>query len=137
MTLTVKYVQTEHAAQMWPLVEAHIQSAMDHGQGDYTIDQVKLLVCMGQWLLMVAMDEDKQIHGAATASFMNYPNDRVGFITFMGGRLITSQETFKQMCDILKQRGATKVQGTSRPAVVRLWKKYGFYERSILVETRI
>lgn len=137
MTLTVKYVQKEHAAQMWPLVETYIESAMEHGYGDYTLDQVKLLVCMGQWLLMVAMDEDKNIHGAATASFMNYPNDRVGFITFMGGKLITSQETFKQMCDILKQRGATKVQGMARPAIARLWKRYGFNERSTLVEVRI
>jgi hypothetical protein len=137
MTLTVKYVQKEHAAQMWPLVKTYIESAMEHGYGDYTLDQVKLLVCMGQWLLMVAMDEDKNIHGAATASFMNYPNDRVGFITFMGGKLITSQETFKQMCDILKQRGATKVQGMARPATARLWKRYGFNERSTLVETRI
>ena len=137
MTLTVKYVQKEHAAQMWPLVETYIESAMEHGYGDYTLDQVKLLVCMGQWLLMVAMDEDKNIHGAATASFMNYPNDRVGFITFIGGKLITNQETFKQMCDILKQRGATKVQGMARPAIARLWKRYGFNERSTLVEVRI
>lgn len=137
MTLTVKYVQKEHAAQMWPLVETYIKSAMEHGHGDYTLDQVKLLVCMGQWLLMIAMDEDSKIHGAATASFMNYPNDRVGFITFIGGKLITNQETFKQMCDILKQRGATKVQGMARPAIARLWKRYGFNERSTLVEVRI
>ena len=135
--MKVQYVPTQYAAQTWPQVEKHIQSAMEYGHGDYTIDQVRLLVCMGQWTLLVAVDDEGQIHGAATSSFINYPNDRVAFITFIGGKLISNQETFKQMCEILKNNGATKVQGMARPAIARLWKRYGFQERSTLVEVKI
>lgn len=137
MKLTVQYVPLTHAAQTWPKVEKYVKMAMEYGHGDYTIDQIRMFVCIGQWLLLVAVDEEGQIHGAATSSFINYPNDRVAFITFIGGKLISNQETFKQMSDILKSNGATKIQGMARPSIARLWKRYGFQERTMLVETRI
>ena len=128
MTVIVQYVPVEHAAQTWPLVEKHLATAIPFGHGDYTIDQIKLLVNIGQWLLLVAVDEEGQIHGAATSSFINYPNDRVAFITSIGGKLISNPDSFKQMCAILKTKGATKVQGMARPSIARLWKRYGFQE---------
>jgi hypothetical protein len=111
--------------------------AMEYGHGDYTLDQIRMFLNVGQWMLLVAVDEEGKIHGAATSSFINYPNDRVAFITFIGGKLISSKETFKQMSDILKANGATKIQGMARPSIARLWKRYGFEERTMLVETRI
>lgn len=137
MNLTVHYVEQTQAAISWPLAEPHIAEAIQYGDGDYTLDQVKLLVNMGQWLLLVAVDDKNEVHGAATVSFMNYPNDRVAFITFIGGKLISNKETFKQMCVILKGNGATKIQGMARPAIARLWSRYGFEERTTLVEVRI
>lgn len=137
MTLTAKYVPLQFAAQTWPRVEKYIAEALKYGHGDYTLDQVKMFVNMGQWLLIVAIDEAGEIHGAATASFINYPNARVGFITFIGGKLISNKETFKQLCEILKANGATKVQGMARPAIARLWSRYGFQERSTLVEFKL
>ena len=137
MTTQVQYVPVEHAAQTWPLVKEHLESALEYSHGDYTIDQIQLLVCMGQWLLLVAVDDEGKVHGAATASFINYPTDRVGFITAIGGKLIANKENFAQLCAILKAKGATKIQGMARPAIARLWSRYGFKERSALVEVRI
>ena len=137
MNLTVRYVANTHAAQTWPLIEKYVLAAMENGFGDYTLDQIKLLVNVGQWVLMVAVDESGVIHGAAASSFINYPNDRVAFITFIGGKLISNKETFKQMSDILKANGATKIQGMAKPSIARLWKRYGFVERTLLVETKI
>jgi hypothetical protein len=122
---------------MWPQIEKYVSSAIEYGHGDYTIDQIRLLINTGQWLLMVAIDEEGTVHGAAASSFLNYPNSRVAFITFIGGKLISNQETFKQMSDILKQHGATKIQGMARPSIARLWKRYGFEERTTLVEVKI
>ena len=137
MNLTVNYVPHHLCAQTWPKVEGFIAEAMKHGFGDYTLEQAKLLVNMGSWLLLVAVDDQGVIHGAATVSFLNNPNHRSAFITFIGGRLISNKETFKQMCDILKANGATRVQGMARPSIARLWKRYGFYERTTLVETML
>lgn len=137
MNLNIRYVANTHTAQMWPQIEKYVLSAMEYSHGDYTIDQIRLLINTGQWLLMVAVDEQGEVHGAAASSFLNYPNSRVAFITFIGGKLISNQETFKQMSDILKQHGATKIQGMARPSIARLWKRYGFQERTTLVEVKI
>ena len=77
------------------------------------------------------------IHGAATVSFISYPNDRVAFVTAIGGKLVTSPDTFKQMSDIFKANGATKIQGVAKEAIARLWKRFGFEEKAILVEVKL
>ena len=51
-------------------------------------------------MLLVATDDNAEIHGAATVSFINYPNDRVAFVTAIGGKLVTSPETFAQMSHV-------------------------------------
>ena len=41
------------------------------------------------------------------------------------------------MSEILKERGATKIQGMARPSVARLWKQFGFTERTTMVEVKL
>ena len=137
MTLTVHNVALQHVHQTWPLVEEYISSAQKHGGDDYTLDQIRVFVAQGTWVLLVAVDEVGKIHGAATVNFSNYPNDRIAFITFIGGRLISNKDTFVQMKNILKSFGATKIQGAARESIARLWSRYGFEERYIIVETKI
>lgn len=137
MTLHVMYVPTESAAQSWAQVEPYVAEALKYANGDYTVDQMKLLVCTGQQLLLVAVDDVGQVHGAATISFINYPNDRVAFITAIGGKFVIVKDTFLQMCRILGMQGATKIQGAVRPAMAKLCKKCGFSEVAALVEVRL
>lgn len=137
MTLSIHNVALQHVHQTWPLVEGYIESAQKHGGNDYTLDQIKVFVAQGTWVLLVAVDEAGKIHGAATVNFSNYPNDRIAFITFIGGRLISNKDTFEQMKNILKSFGATKIQGAARESIARLWSRYGFEERYIIVETKI
>lgn len=137
MSLTIQPVETAFFHQTWPLVEGFIDSAMKWGDGDYTMDQVKALLANGNWLLLVAVDEDKVIHGAATVEFNNMPNARVAFITAIGGKLISNRDTYAQMCAILKSFGATTIQGAARESVARLWHRYGFEERYIIVEAKL
>ena len=137
MSLAIRHVPIQYVNQVWPMVEGFLADAVKYGGDDYTLDQVKVYVATGQWLLVVAADEQGAIKGAATVSFINYPNARVAFITFIGGHLISNQETFKQFKDLLKANGATKIQGAAREAIARLWSRYGFKERYIVVETKI
>jgi len=135
--MIAKHVPLEFAAQTWGLVSPYIEEALKHGGGDYTLDQIKMFVLMGQWMLIVAVDEQNIIHGACTVSFINYPNHRVAFVTSIGGRLISSKSTFKQLCDIVKAKGATKIQGAARESIARLWRRYGFEERYVTVEYKL
>lgn len=136
--MKAQYVPPEYTAQTWPRVEKFVASALEYGHGDYTIEQVRLFVCTGQWLLVVMVDDNNEVHGAATITFINYPNSRVGYVTTIGGKLIANRKTFEDLCEILKSRGATKIQGMGRPAIVRLWhSKFGAKAISTLMELEL
>ena len=143
MNLKIQTVDTNYVSQVWPLVEPYLTDALvrDNDAPEwsecYNIHHVQAFLTAGQWLLLVATDEENKVHGAATVSFANYPMARVAFITLIGGRLVSNKETFEQLKGILKQRGATKVQGYGRESIVRLWKRYGFEPRTTLVEVKL
>jgi hypothetical protein len=143
MSLSISHVETNYVQQVWPMVKPFIEEAMTKG-GDfpdwaqnYTADHIQSFLTNGAWLLVVAVDDNNIIHGCATVSFINYPMHRVAFVTAIGGKLISSQETFEQFKILLKLRGATKIQGYGRDAIVRLWKRYDFEPRNTLVEVLI
>ena len=137
--MNVQHVPIEFVNQVWIQAEGFIKDAIEQQEGerDYTLDQVKTLVVNGQWLLLVASNEENEIKGAATVSFSNRPNHRVAFITYIGGRLITNPGTFQQMCAILKRYGATCIEGAVNEAVARLWRRYGFTEKYLIVGVTI
>jgi hypothetical protein len=134
--MQVQRVDISHVNQVWPRVEQFIASAIEHSKGDYTLDQVKTLVAMGHWTLLVAAD-DAGVYGAATVSFSNRPNDRVAFITAIGGKLISSPETFEQLKAVLSAIGATYIEGAARESIARLWSRYGFEEKYRIVGVKI
>lgn len=135
--MIVQHVPVEFVAQTWPLVEKHIASAEKFGGDDYTVDQIKVYLAKNLWTLLVAVDESNQVQGAATVAFQNYPNDRVAFVTTMGGTMMVNKEVLDSLKQALKGFGATKIQGAMRPSMVRLSQKVGFVERYTIVELKI
>jgi hypothetical protein len=133
--MNVQYVPVQHVNQTWPFVSGFLQAAIEQQSGDkdYTLEQVQVYVSSGQWVLLVAT-EDEKIVGAATVNLFNRPNHRVAFITYIGGRLIVSKESFKQMCQVLQTYGATSVEGAVNDAIARLWQRFGFTEKYKIVE---
>lgn len=142
MTISVHYVETEHVSQVWPKVAPFLEEALTSSPEfpdwyqNYNIHHLQMFLTSGAWLLLVAV-EDGEIRGACSVSFVNYPLHRVAFITAIGGKLIAGQDTLEQLKQILKQRGATKIQGYGRESIVRLWQRYGFEPRLTLVEALI
>lgn len=137
MTIRIQTVATNYVAQVWPMVSVFVEKAQKHSGDDYSLDQIKMFLTMGSWVLLVATDEDGKIHGAMTVSFINYPNDRVAFVTSTGGTGICSADSLQQMKEIVKGMGATKVQAGGRSSIVRMLRRLGFKERYTVVETRI
>lgn len=137
MSLSVQLVPLSLIHTTWPLVEKFLEDALQWGEDDYTIEQVKVFITKGDWMLLVAVDEEGLIHGAAAVNVYNMPNDRVAFIVAIGGRLISNDETYAQLCGLVKSFGATKIQGVARESIAKLWKRYGFKERYILVEAKL
>ena len=126
--MRIQHVDVNYVNQLWPQVEKFIEAALAY-QDDYNIEHAKVFVTNGTWMLIVAIDDDGVIHGAATIQFYNRPNDRVAFVVTMGGRLITGHEHYAQFTDLLKAFGATYIEGASRASAARLWERFGLKEK--------
>jgi hypothetical protein len=137
MSLTIQPVLPNYFHQTWPLVEKFIADALQWGSDDYTVEQAKALLSRGDWLLVVATDKENNIHGASAINFFNMPNDRIAFVIAIGGKLISNQDTYMQFSTLLKNYGATKIQGAVRESIARLWTRYGFKERYRIVEAKL
>jgi hypothetical protein len=137
MKLVVQPVGVEYVHQVWPLVEDLFARANKYDSGDYTLDQIRNLLANGSWALLVASDEEKNIHGAAAVSFYNMPNYRVGFITAMAGKAIVNEDVYGQVCSFIKANGATRVQCAARESAARLYKQVGMEERHIIMESKL
>lgn len=133
--MKIQHVDTAYIHQTWPLVEDFIKWALDY-QTDYTLEHVKTFLSNGSWMLIVAAD-DSGIRGAAVVNFMNRPNDRVAFIVAMGGKLISSKETFADFSALLKAFGATYIEGAARESIARLWTRYGLEEKYRIVGVKL
>jgi hypothetical protein len=137
MTLKVQPVNVAHFHQTWPLVEELFNKASKHDTEEYTVDQIKGLLANGSWVLLVAIDVENTIHGAASISFYNMPNYRVGFITAMAGRTIVNEDVYAQVCSFIKANGATRVQCAAKESAARLYKQVGMEERHTIMETKL
>lgn len=141
MKLTVKPVDLKYVNQTWPMVKHFIEESVNRGvspeASNYTPDQIMVYLTTGQWILLVAVDEHNKLHGAMTMSFINYPKDRIGFVTATGGKAIVNKDVFKQLSIIAKQYGATKIQAMARPAMVRLLETCDFKKQNTLMEIQL
>ena len=136
--LKIQPVLTPNVVQGWPLVEKHIASALKYSKGDYNVEHAKVYLAKGDWNLFVAANESNEVKGAAIIQYINRPNDRVAFMIAIGGRLITSRDTFKQFKELLKRGGATKLEGAARESVARLWmSRFGCTEKYRIVEVSL
>lgn len=134
--MKVEYVPIEWVHRVWEAAEKFIASAIEHSKGEFTVDQVKSYVAQGQWVLLVATENDV-VQGAATINFFNRANDRVAFVTTIGGKLISNDNTFNQLKAFAVSRGATTMEGAARESIARLWKRYGFEEKYRIVEVKL
>jgi len=141
--ITIHAVPLEFIQQTWPLAGKFIVDGLQEGSGEnspnmtYNQHHVQSYLVSGEWELFVAMDENNTMIGAATVTYINYPLHRVAFITAVGGRLIATQDSFNQLKNLFKARGATMIQGYGRPAIIRLWRRFDFQPRSTLLEVSL
>lgn len=130
MTLRVEEVPIEFVNLAWPQVAGYIEAAVQHANGMLSVEETKTRVTDGAWSLIVAVNESDTIQGAAVVSFFNRTDNRVAYVTAIGGRMLANQHTFSQFCEILKNHGATCVEGTVRDSLMRLWERIGARKQS-------
>jgi hypothetical protein len=119
---TVKVVAPNFIYDVWKDVESFLNASINVSGGDFTLDQLKFSLGRGEQTLLVSVNEQNIINGAMTVEFNNRPNDRVMFITALGGNGIVNDETFSQVESWAKSQGATKASAWAQEAQARLYK---------------
>ena len=136
--MNVQVVSDKYLHKVWDEVEPYLESAMEHAHGEDSTDQIKVYLSMNALQLIVFVNEQNSIEGAATVKYITRANDRVAFVTAIGGKLITDQDAARQFLAILRNEGATVLEGAARPSIVRLWRKVlGAREKYSIVEVQL
>jgi hypothetical protein len=133
MTFQVKQVPIEFVNQTWPAIEDFIAKSVSFSEGELTLDETKYHVINGEWILYVVVNDKNEAHGAVTVAFYNRTDNRVAYVTNIGGRLISDKKLFAQFSDLVKQNGATCIEGSVRDSVFRLWTRIGARKKSIAI----
>jgi hypothetical protein len=134
--MKIQHVPLEWVNHTWPMVKDFITEALVQSKGDYTTEHVQVLVSSGQWVLLVAVDDEK-IHGAATMHCFNRPTDRVAFVTTTSGKFILDDDTFAQLQNISRTFGATALECAARESMARLLGRFGFEEKYRIVGVKL
>ena len=134
--MKVLRIPVEQIPQRWSTIAPFIDDALTKAGADLTVEQAKVYLSLNQWMLLGVFD-GAELKGVTTIQYSNKANDRVAYITSIGGRNIVNPDTYEQFNAILKANGATKVQGGVRESVARLWRRLGFRQVNILVEKKL
>jgi hypothetical protein len=131
----VQIVAPNNVYHVWEDIKDYLNASINVSGGDFTLDQLKLLLVRGEQSLLVSVDESSKINGAMTVEFINNANARTMFITALGGSGIVNDETFSQVETWAKMQGATKASAWAQEAQARLYKlKANFNTVRMVVE---
>lgn len=130
-------VAAEWVPAVWPQAAPYLATALEHSAGDYGLAHAQALVAAGLWQLVVATDDAGTIRGAATLNYFNRPNDRVAFITALGGRFVVNRAILEQLKGIAATNGATCVEAAARQSVARLLRRCGFEEKYLMLGVKL
>lgn len=116
------------AAQLdvvWPEVAPMLAAALECGDGEIDLSQLRMMVANRQALLILVMEGDR-IAGVGAVEFIQYPNYRVAnFIATGGKQMMISRQEVDQVRAFMREMGASKMQGFCPDSVARLWERRG------------
>lgn len=118
----IRYVQPYELDRVWDDVVPLLNRALQRCDGELDASQLRLLCVQGAALLFVARD------GCAVVEMIRYPNYQVAHVVAIGGKFIGDREHYEAFKELLRQGGASKVQGWTTGGVTRLWKRLGLRE---------
>lgn len=134
--MKLKRITPDFLAQYWSKVERFIADALQHDQGEFTLDQVKVYLSKDEWTLL-GVFEDETLVGAFVIQFANYPNYRIAIVVATGGKGIFDKELNVSFEAFIKSKGATKIRGFVRDSMVRLSNRFGYDKVYNVVEKQI
>lgn len=116
------------ADESWPLLAPLFESALSHGEGELSTDDIRELVRDERAFVLIAVDKGQML-AAAAVEIVAYPRFKVANIIATGGnRVFLRREELAWVGQIARDMGCAKVQTYCRPSMARLLGKLGMRE---------
>lgn len=135
--MKLKRIPPNYLAQYWSKVEKFIADALEHDRGEFSLEQVKVYLSKGDWVILGVFEESDDPIGVFVFQFANYPNDRIAILIATGGKGIFDKELNVSFEAFVKSMGATKIRGYVRDSMVRLSNRFGYEKVYNIVEKQI
>lgn len=126
-----RQVNPNYVCQLWDIIEPMLKSGLTDNC-EYSIDQLKGMLAMGESTLLVA-ERDGEIKGACAVSLHRHPNKFVCWIMSLGG---SGGVLFlaSQLEEWAKSQGCTEMQAqTSRPLSVIFKSRCGYDDSRVMI----
>jgi hypothetical protein len=131
------HIQPHQLPQVWgeaaPLLKKYIDLEPDF----ITIEQLEYSIRTGKMCLLVWIDPEEGISGAAAVEFIDYPQYRVGHGAVLGGKNVVKPHVLKELVAWMKANGATVAQCWCRDELVPMYKKMGMEETHHVMRMKI
>jgi hypothetical protein len=124
----------ETVEEIWKEVSIYFQRALDKHNAEYTLDDLKNLIINGGWKLFVFVNDENIIKGGAVVSFITYPKSHKAFVTCIGGNQLVHREYYLKFVQLMRDYGATRVQGYVTDSIERLGRRFGIIKTTSVVE---
>jgi len=134
--IVVSQISPQLVHQTWPKVEKFFADVVAKASQSYSLEQMRTEVFMNRWALIVA-EEDGVIIGAMAMQYQNRMNDRVAFIFVLGGNSIVFTNAWEQVKNLFMKNGATAIEGSVRPSMVRLVRRLGLHAKYQVVGMKL
>jgi hypothetical protein len=124
--LMVKIIGADELSAYWPQCEPLLELGLVGSEGELNARHLLPMLQAPPGFLLVGVDAAGTVHTAMALQLQTYPHYTVAHIFSIGGRWVLANR--RHWADIktwLKQQGASKVQGSCKPAQTRLWRHLG------------
>ena len=120
----------------WSLAEPHLKKAIDKGQGEFDLNDLRYVCSRGEQQLLLIM-RDGKCHCAFTTIQYNFPKYRTMYISYIAGR--NTKDGWQQFLEWTENQGCDRVTGSAvTESVARLWERtYNFTRKYITVEFKL
>lgn len=102
-----------------------LQAALDRGQGEYHLEDIKEGVLLGDLQLWLGEGY------AAITEVLNYPQRRIVLVHLAGGELAPLVEADGELVKFAKAMGATGIEIIGRKGWVKALRDHGYRESAV------
>ena len=124
--IKIDYIHPEQVAEVWPVARIFVKLGLDHGAGEYDIDDAFMRLVNGNWALLL-IHEDHIV----TVAVMEYPQFKGLLVPTIGGeRYVEWREMLDDyLVKWAREQGCKQIECMARKGQVRALAHLGYIEQ--------